>query len=139
MRIPIAGVLDARTCAMTVALSITRSTNTSTRPPVSFTPKKRAFTTRVSLKTSTSPASSVANTSVNSPSISRSDWTCKRRDCVRSAKGDCAISSAGRLKSKSVSEYIEIRSTINVRKAAADKQKPVFYAALANSARHARY
>ncbi len=55
MRLPGLGDFDARTWASTVRLSSTRSTSTSTWPPVSLTPKKRALSTRVSFITSRSP------------------------------------------------------------------------------------
>ena len=69
MRVPAVGDFEARHCANTVCVSISRSTNISTLPPVSFTPKNRAFNTRVLFKTSRSPACNKLGKSVKLRSI----------------------------------------------------------------------
>lgn len=82
----------------------TRSTNNSSCPPLAFSPKRRAFTTCVSLNTSRSPA-------FNKPGNSRKirSTGCKgsrassRREPLRSAAGCWAINSGGSWKSKSLS------------------------------------
>ncbi|MNT50447.1 hypothetical protein D3C72_1873670 [compost metagenome] len=56
-RVPGFGDLLARTCASTSCSFSTRSTSASILPPLAFWPNMRALITRVSLKTSTSPAS----------------------------------------------------------------------------------
>jgi flagellar biosynthesis GTPase FlhF len=59
------GDLLARTCARARRGSVMRSTRTSTCPPLSLRPRSRALMTRVSLKTSRSPARSRPGRSVN--------------------------------------------------------------------------
>ena len=82
-----------------------RSSISSTLPPVGLRPNTRERTTRVSLKTSTSPGAS-------SPGVAeeRSSQTCRRSTCSsrldeRMSGGRCAISSGGRSKSKSERRY----------------------------------
>ncbi len=53
---PALGARLARTCASTLWSSSSRSTRTSTLPPDTFSPSKRAGITRVSLNTNKSPA-----------------------------------------------------------------------------------
>ena len=121
IRVPTGGDLEARHCASTVCVSSKRSTNTSTLPPVSFTPKKRAFKTRVLFKTSRSPACNKLGKSVKLRSMQASRFTCKSRDAEREASGTCAFSAGGKSKLKSESEYTRL---------ADQGQKPVFYAGL---------
>jgi hypothetical protein len=53
--VPAPGDLLAPICASAVCVPVTRSISTSTLPPLAFWPKKRAFSTLVSLNTSRSP------------------------------------------------------------------------------------
>jgi hypothetical protein len=89
------GMWLAFNCTHAASSAITRSTSASTRPPVGFSPCRRARITRVSLKTIRSPAATSAGRSVNGRSSSEAPSTCSRRLAVRVAGGACAISSAG--------------------------------------------
>ena len=82
----------------------TRSTSASTAPPLALTPNRRALITRVSLKTSRSPArSSVGQVAEVRGRRGVGAVPSSRRDALRSAAGCCAISSGGSSKSKSLS------------------------------------
>ena len=99
--VPAFGLLLARAMAIAVFSPVMRSINTSTAPPVSFLPSKRALITLVLFITKRSSGRSKLTISLKCQSSRRSGRTCKRRLAERSAKGNCAIRSAGRSKSKS--------------------------------------
>ena len=91
------GGLLARHCASARRSSSTRSSSNSMRPPVSFSPNRRAGMTRVLLKTSRSPRASSAGRSAK-----RRSSICpvmpsrlSNRLDARSASGSWAMSSGG--------------------------------------------
>ena len=100
-RPPIFGGWLARSWNSAVSAPVTRSSRSSTRPPVDLVAATRDLITRVSLNTMRSPARTSEGRSVNARSRRRPPSTCSRRLPVRSADGAWATSSGGRSKSKS--------------------------------------
>ena len=101
--LPGRGVLLARTCASTRPGPVIRSTSTSTLPPLSRRPSRRAGITRVSLKTTRSPASTSSGNRLNMQSSTASAAAAmhSRRLSLRPGAGCVATSSGGRSKLKS--------------------------------------
>ena len=100
--VPTRSGLLALTCPRKVSTSMFRSKRISIRPPVvALRPYNLAGRTWVLLSTRTSPARNKCLISANCPSIrSPSHGICRSRQAVRSDRGDCAIRSCGRWKSK---------------------------------------
>ena len=91
----------ARICTQASVGETMRSTSISTRPPVAFRAKTRALMTRVSLKTSRSPARSIRGMSANARSLQRARRRRAASGCRRGMRPEPARSVRAAVRTRS--------------------------------------